>query len=354
MSHLIVNHRGYNEIRNIITPFEDKLKVFRRRGLVYFLFALFFKITNKPNQFLRNTAISFFSKDAIFHMFNGVLIAPVWCKWVVTFETTLPRWGSENKFLKYFVYFLLSRKNCLGIIAISSHTKDIFINDLLSNNSKHRSCILKKLVVLHPSQKKLINKDRIIDKFKNIETLNIVFVGNQFFRKGGELLLDAFIKIQSNKNLNLYIISKLETDSFVTFTNEVDVLRVKEKIGSNKNIRLLENIPNSDVLSILSKSHLCALPSYQDTYGYSILESQAMGTPVITTKQRAFSEINNNSCGWLLDEPSVNMMHSALLEAIGDHDVLLQKALAAYHRVVTEHSLLDRRDVLNKVYRDVE
>ena len=45
------------------------------------------------------------------------------------------------------------------------------------------------------------------------------------------------------------------------------------------------------------------LPTWADTFGYSILEFQACGCPVITTDVRAISEINDWSCGWLIKVP---------------------------------------------------
>jgi glycosyltransferase involved in cell wall biosynthesis len=45
------------------------------------------------------------------------------------------------------------------------------------------------------------------------------------------------------------------------------------------------------------------LPSYAESYGYSILEAQACGCPVITTDIGAMPEINNNCCGWVINLP---------------------------------------------------
>ncbi len=43
------------------------------------------------------------------------------------------------------------------------------------------------------------------------------------------------------------------------------------------------------------------LPSYADTYGFSVLEAQA-GNAVITTDIRALPEVNNPAVGWLIKE----------------------------------------------------
>ena len=46
-----------------------------------------------------------------------------------------------------------------------------------------------------------------------------------------------------------------------------------------------------------------------DTFGFSVLEMQACGCPVITTDRRALSEINNDQCGWLIKTDDLQLPH---------------------------------------------
>ena len=61
-------------------------------------------------------------------------------------------------------------------------------------------------------------------------------------------------------------------------------------------------------MNILKNTHVGLLPSYADTYGYSVLEAQSFGCPVITTNIRAMPEINNSKKGWIIkvDKDSLN------------------------------------------------
>lgn len=45
----------------------------------------------------------------------------------------------------------------------------------------------------------------------------------------------------------------------------------------------------------MKKAHVCLLPTWMDTFAYSVLEAQACGTPVISTSLRALTEINNEN-----------------------------------------------------------
>jgi glycosyltransferase involved in cell wall biosynthesis len=76
-------------------------------------------------------------------------------------------------------------------------------------------------------------------------------------------------------------------------------------------IDIFENIPNEKVLELIKQSHIGLLPTWSDTYGFSVLEMQAAGVPVITTDIRALPEINNEDCGWLIHLPQ-NRLKQAL------------------------------------------
>ena len=53
----------------------------------------------------------------------------------------------------------------------------------------------------------------------------------------------------------------------------------------------------------MRSAHVGLLPTYADSYGFSVLEFQASGCPVISTNVRALPEINNNEIGWIIEIP---------------------------------------------------
>jgi glycosyltransferase involved in cell wall biosynthesis len=69
------------------------------------------------------------------------------------------------------------------------------------------------------------------------------------------------------------------------------------------NIFYFAFMPNEEVIKLLIYSHIGLFSTYDDPYGYSILEAQVAGCPVITTNIKAIPEINNNEIGWLIDLP---------------------------------------------------
>jgi len=69
-------------------------------------------------------------------------------------------------------------------------------------------------------------------------------------------------------------------------------------------ITYYEYLPNNEILELMKyKIQVGMLPTRGDTYGYSVLEFQASGCPVISTDVRALLEINNEDCGWIINVP---------------------------------------------------
>ena len=135
------------------------------------------------------------------------------------------------------------------------------------------------------------------------EDIHFMFVGGQFFGKGGREILEVFQDLKNSKRypIKLTIISSLTPDTYASNTSEKDVGLVKRILDDNNTwIEYHKYLPNQDVLDLMKTAHVGLLPTYADTYGYSVLEFQASGCPAITTNVRALPEINNDEVGWLI------------------------------------------------------
>ena len=83
------------------------------------------------------------------------------------------------------------------------------------------------------------------------------------------------------------------------------------------------------MLDKIKKAHVALLPTWMDTFAYSVLECQACGTPVISTSLRALTELNDASVGWLIDVP-VNKLNNPIMNTPEDFirfESQLQKGL---------------------------
>lgn len=121
----------------------------------------------------------------------------------------------------------------------------------------------------------------------------------------------------------------------------------------------------------MKKSHIGLLPTYADTYGYSVLEFQAAGCPVITTNIRALTEINDNNVGWIIEIPKSSLgeainttkegkfvisksisegIERAVHEIFSDRKVILEKSNRSISRIIEHHSIEDYASRLKNIY----
>lgn len=308
----------------------------------------------------------FHSKRRIVHLFNGICLSKQ--KWICTFESSVPRVGYiSHRFTRYLIN-RLAKENCIKLIAISNSSLQIQKEYLKTNYPKYYSIIRKKIIVLHPPQPVIFEKEKPI---KSI--IQFTIVGADFFRKGGAEILRSLNVLQNQgySNWHLNIISSLKYGDYASCSSVSDYTQAIKMIKACQNITHYKSLNNADVLKVLETSHVALLPTYADTYGYSVLEAQACSCPVISTDVRALSEINNNECGWIIPVPKdalgnaiistpkqraefssylENKLTSIIHDILENPGTIRIKAIKAIDRVRKYHNPAKHGEVLNKIY----
>ena len=321
-------------------------------------------------------------KCDIVHTFN--VCCDIGKEWCVTFESTFPRtnntidrvWEKDNEDyqpdkITLYESEIATRKNCKGLIALSNNAFNIQKNMLKNFPEDIARRLNDKTSVLLPPQKVLISKKELDSKFNNKNgKIKMVFVGNDFFRKGGDQLVDVLEQLKSlhNYNFSLTVISTLSYGDYASQSTYHDFEKYSKKLKKLPWITWYKNVPNDKVLNIMKKSHLGFLPTLADTFGYSVLEMQATGCPVVTTNIRELSEINNVTCGWICKLPKDNISNEALFykknckailrkelvtnltEILTDPSKLYIKAQEAIKRIEKEHNPQNYAKALKKIY----
>lgn len=359
---------GYNQKRNFAALPFDKVVLEEKFNFFKIPNALYFKFFNRSNKLFLFSHAAITNTKSVFHFFNTVNLTRQ--PWIVSFETSLPRWGKIPKWLEKKGVELLAKDNCKKIIAISRCSYAIH-KHFLSSYPKLMDSIMSKTMVLHPAQRLLINS--YADKNLNPEFIEFTFVGADFFRKGGKEVLAVFDKLlDSNAPIKLNIVSSLNYGDYAskaTLQDKEQALQIIRKHSDR--ITLFAKLSNAEVLELLIKSHVGLLPTYADTYGYAVLEAQAAGCPVITTNIRALPEINNDNCGWVIDVPKNSLGNglldsehertlfssilknelSIILTAICNTPGLIErKGTAAFQRIKEEHNPEVNAAILTQLY----
>ena len=296
----------------------------------------------------------------LLHFFNTVSYGRT--PWISTFETFIPRYsglmnhqkngimGNDNNVHK--ALSAISSNSCKKIIALSECTLN-FQKQLLNKYPQYKDNIQKKLCVLHPPQRLFINN--IEEKGLSInDEISFIFIGRTFFGKGGLEVLKVFEKLRNKSNLpiRLTLVSSLAINDHSSRAGERELNIAKKIIYENKSwIKYFYELPNDEVLKLMRKHHVGLLPTWADTYGYSVLEMQANGCPVISTDVRALPEINNDEKGWLINA-SKNELGEAFYSTLEEREILSKSIAGQLEEIVLE-IFNDRHSINQKAQQSI-
>ncbi len=295
-----VSAKSYLEKRNFIDlPYSISIDFVKKYDLHkpynHLLYKLFHKI-NPDAHFKFHDHFLNKNIDA-FHFFGSIYFGKK--PWFVTSSVVLPRWTKHRE----RAYRELLKENCKKIFMLSNISYQRQVYEFEKNNISKDSYD-KKLTILHPSQKMVVKE---YAEKKLPEKIRFIIAGHRILGKGGYEILKVFIDLYKKyKDIELIVISKLHTADYLrNEETEKRLAEVKKMIEENKNtfITYYPELPNAQVIELMKNSHVALLPSYDDTYGYTVLEAQACGCPIITTDIMAFPEINNNEIGWIIEVP---------------------------------------------------
>lgn len=286
----------------------------------------------------------------LIHAFNRIPIEPL--PFIIGFESHLPRaYGLEDTSYFQTVSGILAGERCRRIIAISEHARRTF-------RATHRESgfldrLEPKLGMRYPN----IDIPDIADRMAGapIEPFIVSFVGNHFGRKGGCVAVRlAEIAHERRLPVEVNIVSTLEAGAGVwTDPPRSGFFAPYFALLGLPNVRHRRSLSNAAVQQLLSRSHLCLLTTFSDTFGYSAIESMANWTPVLATRQSALPEfVIHGETGLLLDLPVNELgdwVHSASperhapgFEAIyaGEIERLAQASIQAIEALMAEPARL--------------
>ena len=361
---------GYVTERNLTSlPFEH-FQIVQEHDLFNLLTFLRRLVSDGPNA---TALINCLHCDAginrvpLLHLINAISCSRT--PWVVSYSHYLPRWNVRSRFgMKQ-----LASETCKKIIAISHFAYDQQ-RHFLKEFPEYEDAIQKKMCIVHPAQESLIGD--VAAKKTDVSVITFTIAGSDFFRKGGtEILLTFDRLIREGYPVKLNVISTLDDSDYASGATKVDQRFARMLISKHKNtIHHFERLSNSQVLDVFLRSDVGLLPTYDDIYGYSVLEAQAAGCPVISTDVCALPEINNDDVGWLIEVPKdefgiahrytsadrkrlsdviVEGLYETIKEMAADRSLVAGKGARALERIKRECTPLDRVRKLEEIYTEI-
>ena len=322
----------------------------------------------------------FYPEIDVIHTFNRVCLHDR-NRWVATFEKTFPEYFSDETEINYRMMrrqlpLILSDK-CIAILPMSqwAYNYELWLLGKFASQEEI-SQIKRKMTVLYPPQELLISKEEVKQKFANIQKVKFLYVGSQVKRKGGAEVLKAFHELyRKYPDFSLVFVGNLEGNYNNFYMDDKEKKEIQSIIQHAKWLEYHEKVSNGEVLELAKQAHVGLLPSMGDTFGFSVLEMQACGCPVITTDRQALSEINNDRCGWLIRTKDVRLPHGddfghytrdevrtlsrvieeKMVEIVTDilenKQLIYLKAEKSLERIINRHGLQEYAEKLHSIYQ---
>lgn len=236
----------------------------------------------------------------LYHTFNSTVLNSR-RPWVCSVESIFPR-VFNNDWLRRILFRKAVAANCRALLALSHNARKHI--EVMNQNEPALPTLLRKTQVLYPSIPDVYEafKDRVQSE---VNSLRLLFVGGEFFRKGGDIAVDAFISLKKEfPQLSLTVVSLLNESNYMQATPPGKAAHY-QALMQHHGVHYLPFIPRDKIYDVFSKHDVLLLPTLDDSFGYTVIEAMMMGLVPIASKVRAIPEmISHQENGLLLDVPT--------------------------------------------------
>jgi glycosyltransferase involved in cell wall biosynthesis len=131
--------------------------------------------------------------------------------------------------------------------------------------------------------------------------------------KGIDILLRAFTSaFKGRKHIQL----KIGGDG----PSKVKLIALSKELGIEQQVKFLGRLSRAEVVDMILESNAYALSSHVETFGVSIIESLALGRPVVATRCGGPESIVQPSDGYLVEKDNAQALSDALIEMYDNYE----------------------------------
>lgn len=183
----------------------------------------------------------------------------------------------------------LNSSGCRSVIAWSQWAKRGFVEDGVDQSKIH---------VIPPPFETVVDR-------RPHTGCNVLFIGRDFSRKGGDIALDAFCSIPRSEDCRLIYVGKV---------NEPTARRAVS--NDSRIVHLID--PTSRTLreDVWPITDIFLLPTRADAFAISAVEAMCRGIPVIATRLPALTEMVKDQVSGLLAAPNDAQAFSRYLQRL--------------------------------------
>lgn len=250
--------------------------------------------------------------DVLFSPSHYTPLLTIVPSYVFLMDLSFERFGTEY-FTNYDIQQLkrwtpLSVKKAKKVFTISEFSKSEIVHFYQTDPNK--------IEVVYPSYDKDVFHSKIpqtkvnaIKKKYNINGQFFLYWGTLQPRKNISRLVEAFALLK-RPNLKLVIAGKKG------WLYE-QIFEQAKKLGIEKRVLFIGFTPDDDLSALVKSSRAYILPSLYEGFGMPVVESQAVGAPVVVTRGSSLPEIAGDSAFYIEDPLSVSSIKEALEKVLG-------------------------------------
>ena len=171
-----------------------------------------------------------------------------------------------------------------------------------------------------------INLPQDLIKREKKENKKILFVGRDFYRKGGDLVCNAFniLKNKYKSDAELYIIGPSK--------------EISKNYRNYKDIFFLGNLDSNQLSYYFNKCDIFCMPSRFEAYGIVFIEALTYGLPCIGRNEFAMNEfIKDGQNGYLVDNDDEEILALKMHQLLENKEIK-ENVLNDYHYYREEYS----------------
>lgn len=166
----------------------------------------------------------------------------------------------------------------------------------------------------------------------------LLFVGNDFIRKGGEDLLAVFLD-------NLSDICELDI-----VTNAAVNLPIIHNVRIHRGVRAF----SPEILKLYAAADIFVMPTHEEVYGIVFTEAMAAGLPCIGTTVMTVPELVHNGVnGFTVKAGDRAALREALLKLINDPDLRLSMGLAGREIAQKQFDAVSNCKQITKIFTEL-
>jgi glycosyltransferase involved in cell wall biosynthesis len=174
---------------------------------------------------------------------------------------------------------------------------------------------------------------------KDYDNKTILFIGRDFYRKGGLTLIKAFKNVKRKiKDAKLIIVgsdSRLQTPNRIKTLH--DFLGLKSNDSEEKSeegIIFKGNLPHNELADIFKEASIFVMPSIQENFGLVYLEAMSHKIPCIGSNVDATPEIiEDGSTGYLIEPNNHEELAEKIIMLMEDENLMKEMGIKGRKRV---------------------